>query len=315
MRLVGRIREAFESQIPVRVLYAAPTVESFARHLDDKEGQVADGCIVPLRGSGKKRPLFCLPPAGSLPWCYAGLMRYIDSEHPVLGLQAPDSTDDAGIDDEISYYVAAIRDYQPQGPYHLIGWSIGGLMAHAVGTKLQELGHVVSLVAIIDAYPESASDEFDLEFVPESLVGKSVEEVFQTLGFSDRYLGLPLTRDSKENGNYASGINDCDTQTIRRILQSLRRSELLARAYRPQVFRGDLMFFRAAVPLSSDLQQRWPSNWSAYLTGSLDVYDISADHFHMLDPEFCSVIGQEISKRLVSFSSSPLSNKAPSLDL
>ncbi len=52
-----------------------------------------------------------------------------------------------------AHYVQPIRHVQPTGPYHLLGWSFGGLVAHAIATRLQNAGEQVDLLALLDAYP------------------------------------------------------------------------------------------------------------------------------------------------------------------
>ena len=50
-------------------------------------------------------------------------------------------------------YLDLIRKIQPSGPYNLLGWSFGGLVAHAIATKLQAAGEEVALLALLDSYP------------------------------------------------------------------------------------------------------------------------------------------------------------------
>lgn len=65
-------------------------------------------------------------------------------------------------------YVAEIRAVQPHGPYHLLGWSFGGLVAHAVAARLEELGEEVALLALLDSYPLPDG------FVPPAITGREV---------------------------------------------------------------------------------------------------------------------------------------------
>ncbi|MDJ0001068.1 thioesterase domain-containing protein, partial [Rhodococcus ruber] len=71
----------------------------------------------------------------------------------VYGLQDPGiSNRDAApssIEEFAFVYVRMIRDVQPHGPYHLLGWSLGGVIAHAVATQLQSEGEDVALLALV----------------------------------------------------------------------------------------------------------------------------------------------------------------------
>ena len=51
-----------------------------------------------------------------------------------------------------AWYVKEIRDVQPQGPYLLGGWSMGGLIALEAARQLLAAGQAVALVAMFDTY-------------------------------------------------------------------------------------------------------------------------------------------------------------------
>ncbi|KJS51349.1 hypothetical protein VM98_37660, partial [Streptomyces rubellomurinus subsp. indigoferus] len=98
--------------------------------------------LLTLRVSGERPPLFCVHPAAGIGWVYAGLTRQLDPGHPIYALQARGL---ARQDDELPSdmaamaedYVARIRPVQPTGPYHLLRWSPGALVAHEMAARLQ----------------------------------------------------------------------------------------------------------------------------------------------------------------------------------
>lgn len=50
-------------------------------------------------------------------------------------------------------YLAGIRSRQPRGPYHLGGWSAGGILAYALAAQLLEAGEAVASLTLIDSPP------------------------------------------------------------------------------------------------------------------------------------------------------------------
>lgn len=50
-------------------------------------------------------------------------------------------------------YLAGIRARQPHGPYHLGGWSAGGILAYALAAKLLAAGEAVASLTLIDSPP------------------------------------------------------------------------------------------------------------------------------------------------------------------
>src|SRR5262249_44438874 len=83
----------------------------------------------------------------------------VEAQRPIYGLQAPGVTLDvpfAGSVEEMAEdYVNAMRRVQPKGPYHVLGWSFGGVVAYAIACRLQQMGERVTLLAIMDSYPST----------------------------------------------------------------------------------------------------------------------------------------------------------------
>ncbi|KAG1312603.1 hypothetical protein G6F62_014232 [Rhizopus arrhizus] len=50
-------------------------------------------------------------------------------------------------------YGRRIVTLQPQGPVHLLGWSVGGILAQAMAVRLHEIGREVGELVLLDAYP------------------------------------------------------------------------------------------------------------------------------------------------------------------
>ena len=48
-------------------------------------------------------------------------------------------------------YADQIRKVQPAGPYHLLGWSLGGNIAFAITEELERRGEQVGLLVILDS--------------------------------------------------------------------------------------------------------------------------------------------------------------------
>jgi thioesterase domain-containing protein len=95
--------------------------------------------------------LFCLPPATGSSACYTPLRHHLDADRPIYGLEQGEPP--ATFAEGVTAALDQIRRVQPAGPYHLLGWSFGGLLAHAIATRLAGDGEKVALLAVLDAYP------------------------------------------------------------------------------------------------------------------------------------------------------------------
>lgn len=89
---------------------------------------------------------------------YLSLAAELAGDFTVCGLQRPatpaGAPGPAGLEELASAYLQAVRAAQPQGPYRLCGWSMGGLLAVEVARQLERSGAAVSLLALLDtAFP------------------------------------------------------------------------------------------------------------------------------------------------------------------
>ncbi|MBC3840345.1 alpha/beta fold hydrolase [Streptacidiphilus sp. 4-A2] len=126
------------------------------RRLDGEGGTGGFEPLLPLRTSGSLPPLFCLHPVGGLSWCYSGLLRSLDPEQPVYGLQTRGLNGTDGfaqsLPELLADFVERMRAVQPVGPYHLLGWSLGGGLAQALAAELERQGEKVGLLVLLDSY-------------------------------------------------------------------------------------------------------------------------------------------------------------------
>ena len=123
-----------------------------------------------LSGNPKtsSKTLFLIPDGSGSATSYS-LLPSISPEVCVYALNCPFMKSPAdftnGIDSVSGQYLAEIRRRQPQGPYHLGGWSAGGVIAYQISYKLLEQGEKVERLFLIDS-----PCPIDLEPLPSSLL-------------------------------------------------------------------------------------------------------------------------------------------------
>ena len=170
-RLTARIGDALGVTADLRILFEAPTVAGLAEHLD---AGTPDGALAPLlvlRRGDERPPLFCVHPGIGLSWPYTGLLPALDPGRAVYALQSPSIAAErpapADIGELAADYLARIRQVRPEGPYHLLGWSFGGMVAHEIAVRLRAAGHSVGLLAVLDAVPGLiAGTDYDADADP-----------------------------------------------------------------------------------------------------------------------------------------------------
>ncbi|WP_155060258.1 type I polyketide synthase [Streptomyces blattellae] len=112
-----------------------------------------DAALLLREGDGD-RPLFLVHPSGGDVLCYRELAGLLTDRRPVVALADPALTGGDGAEDiagMAARYLAALRQYQPDGPYLLGGWSMGGTLAHAMACELQRRSERTELLVMIDS--------------------------------------------------------------------------------------------------------------------------------------------------------------------
>ncbi|WP_330207838.1 non-ribosomal peptide synthase/polyketide synthase [Pseudomonas sp. AM14(2022)] len=106
-------------------------------------------------------PLFCLHAGFGTVFDYEPLARRLSGQRQVLAIQSRMLLDptfnDTSLHEMASDYLAQIRQKQPQGPYHLLGWSLGGTLAMLIAAQLEQAGQQVKFVGLVDSFVPSAA--------------------------------------------------------------------------------------------------------------------------------------------------------------
>jgi thioesterase domain-containing protein len=110
--------------------------------------------MVPIQPQGSKYPLFCVHSAGGVVFPYYNLVPYLGNDQPLYGVQDPSyvqmDKSFSSLEDIAAYYVDGLQKVQPSGPYHIAGWSSGGVMAFEMAQQLSRQGEKVAFLGIID---------------------------------------------------------------------------------------------------------------------------------------------------------------------
>ncbi|TIS74785.1 MAG: amino acid adenylation domain-containing protein, partial [Mesorhizobium sp.] len=288
-RLIGRVRAALGVELAIRALFEAPSVAQLAKRLaaaSDPAESLA--VLLPIRPQGSRPPLFCIHPGGGLAWPYAGLLLHLP-DRPLYGLQARGLSGTqppaASIEVMAADYLAEIRSVQPTGPYHLLGWSFGGVVAQAVATRLQEAGEAVALLVSLDSTPADPTR-------PQPPV-----EEEQILADWLDIIGQPMPAGAAPSWDAVVTALHCSDHPLARLpeptlaaLRGVTRNNVeLMLTHRPQRFRGDLLHFMATY--GRDETSPSPDAWQPYFTGTIRRHDIDCTHKDMTEPAALAAIG------------------------
>jgi len=154
VRLFAQITREFQRKLPLSVLFEAPTIAQLAKVLQDESPSSDWSPLVAIQPKGSRPPFFCIHGGGGNVLIYRDLSRHLGSDQPFYGLQAQGLDGERAclttIEDMASLYVTEIRRLQPQGPYHLGGYCLGGTIAYEMAQQLNAQGEEVALLALFD---------------------------------------------------------------------------------------------------------------------------------------------------------------------
>jgi thioesterase domain-containing protein len=108
-----------------------------------------------MRRGAPIAPLYCIHPGGGSIIRYRPLVDALSGARPVYGVQSRGLLDptfvDRSIDEMATHYVDTIRQRQPEGPYFLIGWCLGGVIAMAMAALLEAQGEEIAFLGLVDS--------------------------------------------------------------------------------------------------------------------------------------------------------------------
>ncbi|MEV0248805.1 non-ribosomal peptide synthase/polyketide synthase [Nocardia sp. NPDC050712] len=277
-RLTSRIRAVLGAEVPVRVIFDAPTVAELAPRLDDEvaAGMDFDPVLV-LKRSGTQQPLWCLHPGGGLGWFYQRLGQDLP-DRPVIAVQSRGLNGGRLADsfpEMIQDYVAQILERQPEGPYYLLGWSYGGIVAHALASELAGRGLPIGLLGIMDSKPPVTSGPQPDLSEDDAMAG--IQD-----WVADRF------GDQLESPD-VQGLAERATRVL------VNNSKLLD-GFRTPYFDGDATLFAAAIDVEgnrpADAKGELEAAWRPYIGGRMDIFDVDCAHGDFDRPEMMGLVGR-----------------------
>ncbi|AWK06834.1 non-ribosomal peptide synthetase [Flavobacterium crocinum] len=159
VKVMIEIEKHTGKRIPLSALFKYSTVEKFAKLLNTGT-EIYSDCLVPIKPTGNKPPLFIVHGAGLNVLNFINLSKHFDEDQPVYGIQGtkPKGFDGwyESIEAMAAHYIDAIIKVNPKGPYALAGFSFGGIVAFEMTRQLKAKGKTVSLTALLDSYLDSS---------------------------------------------------------------------------------------------------------------------------------------------------------------
>ncbi|MCF4166898.1 amino acid adenylation domain-containing protein [Zavarzinia compransoris] len=307
-RMISTLQARFALEIPLGAVFTKPTIAGLAEEIEKAADHDPFTPLLTLQSSGSGAPLFCIHPVVGLGWSYAGLLRHV-KDRPVHVLQVPGLSSPAplyaSIPDMARDYLAQIRAIQPHGPYHMLGWSFGGLVAQEIAHLLEAEGESVAFLCMLDSYTYvQGKTRTEAEDVRAALayVGHDIDDPPETLSaLADHVCALydvysiPLVQSM---GRKNPALFDNMRAAIANNLQ-------LAQSFAPHpLASGSLaqpaLLIRATegkTAAMDDIVHHQPDAWDG-LIGTPSVLAVACHHHEMMETGVLADIGPVIADHL-----------------
>jgi amino acid adenylation domain-containing protein len=299
MRLIAAIKTALDVDLSVPTLFDTPTVRSLCPRLQTDSASAQEVLPVQTLKKGTGVPLFCIHPAGGVSWPYQAVGNYLDC--PIIGIQQILRSEEAeprSIRDMAKNYADRMQAVYPTGPYKLLGWSFGGVVAHELAIELQRRGCAIASLILLDAQPSlDGSVTLPNHGLREEHV---LEEISRFYRIDNSEQNGSLTYEQIEDLVRERGAIEFRRykQLLDLLVQNFNSNMSRYQAHEPGVFDGDIVIF-SAVRDESDRSSSLLQSWRSYVAGDIAVYSIDCTHQEMLTSESLSMYGKQLSHLLV----------------
>ncbi|MGV7963346.1 amino acid adenylation domain-containing protein [Photorhabdus tasmaniensis] len=317
MRLVVLVEKHFGVNIPLSVFVSDPTIAQLALRVRHSDAQAHFSPLVPMRTTGKRRPLFFVHPMGGNVLSYLRLVKHLPADQPFYALQAhgvdAGSTPLATVQQQAANYIQTIRQIQPQGPYSLGGWSYGGFVAFEMARQLKESGEKIADLFVLDTMTLNAQSRWKTDddallnwffwellwlnqgaSLPEQIVPKHIT----TLQERFEYI--------TEHAIVTGAIPQASSRAVvQRLFEVYKTNWQAAADYSTHnIANVDMTLLHATRPLPNILRSmhdavcseyRDPKNgWGNKTTGKLNVIDVPGDHLEIMEEPYVAEVAKVI---------------------
>ena len=306
VRLIARIKEKTGTTLPLALLMQEGTIESLASELRQRRAPASPSPLVAIRREGAAPAFFCVHPAGGNVLCYASLAQHLRPARPFYGFQARGLEDGeepfTSVEAAASHYVAAMRAIQPEGPYLIGGWSIGGLIAFEMARLIQAQQQQIALLALFDSHldNEKATEEDEATILINSALhmGLRLEDLRplrEGLHALNKDAQLDYALDHMRRQHLLPP--DVEPSQIRALIRVFKANLQAARNYSPRASRGRITLFKAHEPLTESAGDP-ATDWLPLALDGIEVREVPGDHFAMMREPHVRVLAEHLNECL-----------------
>ncbi|HEY6226590.1 MAG TPA: amino acid adenylation domain-containing protein, partial [Verrucomicrobiae bacterium] len=314
VKLFAQFEKVFERKLPLATLFKAPTIRQIAEFIRGEARPQTWSTIVDIQPKGTKRPIFWIHSLGGDGgggfFYYRRLATLLGEDQPSFGIRSPQEPFDK-IEAMAAYYIRALKEVQPQGPYQLGGFCFGGIVAYEMARQLEAAGDQVSLLAILESGPPNLdklrdhlprSARFSIENVYENLRDFVSHPTREQLAMVKRKARKVREKFARRNGEAANqpppALNELiDMSKYPKDYVKYAETHWKAlESYIPGSYNGTIHLFRAR---KQPLRITDPSlGWNVVAPGHVKIEVIPGTHESMVTDPNVQILAKKIQETI-----------------
>jgi len=286
IRMLNKLSDLTNKRVDVTLGYTHQSIRALSEELDNMREPEANTPLIPIKTGGSGKTLFCIHPIGGSVFCYRDLAKLWSGD--VYGLQSlgtnPEYKAHNNIIQMAKYYIDLIVEHKPIGEIHILGWSMGGMIAAEMSRQLSKIGRKVKVV-LLDTWVPKKHTSFDEHSIESDIMGF----------FYDLSNGVELDQSIFENAtpkeSMRKGMESLNTKNVdinldESILENLfnvytNNSKAIS-AHAPYTSKSDMLLFVANLEKDTRFSQlKKLSSSHEWLSAypNIEIKSIKANHF------------------------------------
>ena len=315
LQLITKLQKELHLNLSSNILLNSSTIESLCHIIQDNPQASSSTpdlppCLVRLyQGNLQLQPLFLIHPIGGSVYFYRELAQELASEQSIYGIEAKGL--EGGVDplttveEMADYYIKSIRQLQPQGPYYLIGWSMGGLIAYEMTQQLKARKEPVALLTLIDSSaPAILSEPLELE---QTMIVKYTAQYWaglygQKLGLSIETLNnlnpsQQLTHLLEKAQQQAIFSPETEIEQIQNLWKVFQTNLIAIHNYQPKAYSGSILLLNASET-QLKIGEDTTYGWGSLVSGDIQTYTFAGNHYTILQAYQAKCLAKKIEPHL-----------------
>ncbi|HYZ68770.1 MAG TPA: polyketide synthase Pks13 [Mycobacterium sp.] len=309
-KLAQRLSERAEGTITVEDVKNSPTIEALAtivrEHLEAGE---IDGFVRTLRApreGSDRTPVFVFHPAGGSTVVYEPLLKRLPPDTPMYGFERVEGS----VEERARQYLPKLQELGGNGPFILVGWSLGGALAYACAIGLKRAGADVRFVGLIDMVRPG-------EEVPQTKeetrarwdrYARFAERTFNVEVPPIPYEELEELDDEAQVQFVLDAIKESGVQIPGGVIEHQRTSYLdnrLLETVEIQPYDGHVTLYMAdryhddAIFFEPRYAIRQPDGGWGEFVSDLEIVPIGGEHIQAIDEPYIAKVGAHMSEAIV----------------